>query len=1457
MDKSQSIDNTKKQNEDENSIIEEQKSNHKNSPIIEDSEKSQIKNNNISEVRLNLSNNSKNRNDENDNNKNNDNEGDNDALLLDIKDKEIIGLKNLYSNSIFKLYEGNYVELNNKDNNSIINNTNNKLKRNSNKTETPVFILQLKFLDFFSLNQKQQVISNIGLNNYNDSNKTNLAKLINQIHSNFLEYINQHKKPILMKLCLKKIGFILNELENKISFVYLKENFNHFSLEQFISDYSGNNSFMIVKCQILMNLLQAMRLMHSLGKKISLLSSGLIFYNYSAGFVFIDLSFDEYISMINKNLHIQILSNFGYLDIFALDQIDLSSSSENNNNDVKIYNKNYLKTDLLLFVCLINFLFSTKKVSKKREEIIPSSTFERIINELQKDFLSNNYKLTNFLSYLTEENIKIKELFFEHINLDLNSMTNVLDLIIDVEMLMDKEYETEFCIECTDIKLKSDNTNTAMSKSPYKGNKTPSRVNSPDKSKGILKNSARKEKKDDEEINETEREDNPSSPHKSKDISNSNINADSIKKENNPLTILVNEYLEKHKKRIKLDCFHICCKYCYYTHVCNKTISVEFNTKDNKASQEKEIKNKSDMIIKKLKDMPQIKPVNILEYFNREINPLIKSINEQHDYFIRILRMEEETVESLAEYLEFCLKQQVDYQNETLEKNVLCCKEQIVSVLNEIEKYKFNNIADNKFNIKAFEDKSRIDNGNFNNNYNNTNNKENNNNNNNLNNSNQLFNLNFNNDISDMSRVNNNNTNVSNNNINNNNNMTNNNNTISNLINDELRDKINETLKSKIDILLQEKDVCQLFSKKIDYSLEKSEELIKFIKKMKNELNSNKEMRSLLDEIENATKNYNSQFHLIIENDFKNCVESINVFDEFFTDYNDSGSNNNINKMRFYNKFTTQNFDSVYENYCCYVDYNRDNTNAVNLKIMFSVKKRSDIEKNNVNSNVKENNNGKLNPFNNNSYVNDERDNSFIEGSKREKEVSINIVNNNSNINNNNSNSVIKNNSNSLFYSSFNIPIIIDIRQISSTQMKRKVLNSIFNNKIETGNNLTSENNYNLKSDYLSKPQEAYWSPNQDSRQIYLNNKVIITGGLVQKKNEEEDINQLLNENSDKQMITTNKSYILLFNNQELEKVINKVIENSSNSNNNNNNKTNITKTLLLESISESIKIQEITPMNHQRDLHSFAKISDYEVIAISGFSTPTCETYNILENSWNNLPSLPECIYNSSCFVQNAIHCYVFFGIKGVENIENIKDRKKHLRVLNYSDTIYRLKIYNSGHNDKWEIVPYKYDASKVVFNFILPIIIPLNDGKTMLILGGKHISNEHIISNNSFNNNSNNRSNLDLDNSSEFVIDSSKKIFSFDTSSYKIRLETGLTLSNKSYFRNNLIWKNRFSGNGKNTNKDVILKDIRDNRRINNNRGDENEPRSNDKITDFTYCYDFAFISSTNEVVYICNKQ
>lgn len=524
-------------------------------------------------------------------------------------------ISNIFLNqntSIFKIYE------------AILNEDSSSPKE--------IYIVQLKFLDF--------------------SSKLNINTILNTIINSFpMDFILTHSS-------LQRIGFIQNINENNISLVYLKEGNTLFAFDSFLTEYSGTSSYETFKLQMIYDLFKSTSQMHRIGKKIGLINPSLLFFNKQTNsFSFVDFIFDELISYSEKANISQVLPYFGY---YSYDDIDLL---DNGYSEIsKEYKDNYFKTDNVLLITIMNFLFTSKKISKKKEEVGVIKSIDPLLNELQKEFLTMNHKLTNYLSYISD--YSIKSLIEDCVLLEYSKIKTSDYILQCLEKIIKKEITSEVCHDCQDLKYnkmkKNDERQTVFSEndSLKKDLSTITKLTSP-------------------------------SPN------NINIVYDYYNK----------KYIEKIGKRINCLCFHLLCKCCYDSHICEKIVNKSYfqvlDRKEENRIKVSKVKEKSETSIK-------LKTIKLISYFESEVEPYVNKINQSHTFLERLIRYEDEVINSIIDYINTNIDSIEDSERRLIEEQITKAKERLFLLLSQIELVKLNKIPSEKIDYKNIMEKSKI-----------------------------------------------------------------------------------------------------------------------------------------------------------------------------------------------------------------------------------------------------------------------------------------------------------------------------------------------------------------------------------------------------------------------------------------------------------------------------------------------------------------------------------------------------------------------------------------------------------------------------------------------------------------------------------------------------------------------------------------------------------------------------
>ena len=673
----------------------------------------------------------------------------------------------VYNSSIFKIYEAQLKEIENKI-----------------EVTRSIYIIQLKFLDY--------------------NNTKNFDKVINKI----IESYDQNFA--LTKTSLKRLGYILNEQESSISLVYFKDsNVILFNLESFLNEYSGGTYYSLFKLQMIYDLLVSCDYMHSLGKKIGLIHPSLLIFNkHTNSFAFVDFIYDELLCLADKANISQILPHFGYFSYEDIDLIDLGYSEL-----IKKYQDNYVKTDVLLIICLINFFFTTKKMTRKKEEIGVVRHIETLINELQKEFLCMNHKLTNFLSYNSD--YAVKTIIEEVMSLDYNNIKPIEFMINSIGKLLKKDYMTELCYSCQDVKYNKFRKSVINEdRSARDGRETDKSYNTSNgkitvEGKIISSNFKPLSGVKKHNTSDTEEVNGDIHVHYVQNttlIERSNIKYDCY-------DLFNTSYLEKFGKRIHNVCFHLLCKCCYDSHICDKInsklINLALERKEENKQKMLRIKDKSETTIK-------IKNIKLISYYQSEVEPYVSQVCQNHIYLERIVRYEEDIINALIDYINKNIESIEDKERNYIEAQIIQAKEKLMILLKQIEMIKLNSVPSEKLDVQTLIEKSRI-----------------------------IENINM---------------------------------TAIGLDNNTL----NETIKGKIEKLLEEKNFYNIAGESIDNSLKKYSERVSSINNYKEENNfKSKEFLILIKELSKYSINYKHELQTLFKNDFQQYIRQLEILFEF------------------------------------------------------------------------------------------------------------------------------------------------------------------------------------------------------------------------------------------------------------------------------------------------------------------------------------------------------------------------------------------------------------------------------------------------------------------------------------------------------------------------------------------------------------------------------------------------
>lgn len=346
------------------------------------------------------------------------------ANIIDIRSKTL-----LFSNDIFRLFEG-YIAIN--------------------KEDQAVYLIQLRFFDSSLITNKD------------------LEKQIEYLY----EDIDEFKSFTYDKLFLKRQGYFVKSEENLIYFAYLKENKSLLSETKLIEIRNSP----LASLQIIYDLGYLVKELHLKNRKMSLIHPNLLFLNdVSNNIHYLDFIFDTIIDKVKKSDNFQISNFFGFFDMDfaeALEKNDtefLSTSNTNLsninymaptvNNNNKEQSKVFFKSDIVMLCCLTVWLFSFEKdiqyekENKKNIKIekIIYPTFEKVVYDLQKDYLLENKLFSNFLANVSD--VKIKNFILNCLNIDYRLIRDVHFFMSEVELLIQRILNDRYCVYCLDTKL--------------------------------------------------------------------------------------------------------------------------------------------------------------------------------------------------------------------------------------------------------------------------------------------------------------------------------------------------------------------------------------------------------------------------------------------------------------------------------------------------------------------------------------------------------------------------------------------------------------------------------------------------------------------------------------------------------------------------------------------------------------------------------------------------------------------------------------------------------------------------------------------------------------------------------------------------------------------------------------------------------------------------------------------
>jgi hypothetical protein len=283
------------------------------------------------------------------------------------------------------------------------------------KDNKPVIITTIKFLD---------IISNI-----EEFHKRMVNNKINE--DKFLDRSIASRKTVQ----LKKLGYYFNNAENYLSYIYYKEDFTIINLEElFLSIKCEDRK--IVKLQLFHDIIKTMKIYHRFNKRYSIIHP-MMFVLCDRGFSLMDLFLDDIIQTVDRFKNFQLCSFFGYFEMDKISEIDEFDKIEKN----RTY-ENYYNTDIILCVLNLAFLFSPQN----KNIFGDSNLYEKLVHDLQKDYLTKNASFNNFLLNVKDE--KIKKFISKHLFLNIKDFSKIEDFLGDFEKMLIEEYDLFFCFDC-------------------------------------------------------------------------------------------------------------------------------------------------------------------------------------------------------------------------------------------------------------------------------------------------------------------------------------------------------------------------------------------------------------------------------------------------------------------------------------------------------------------------------------------------------------------------------------------------------------------------------------------------------------------------------------------------------------------------------------------------------------------------------------------------------------------------------------------------------------------------------------------------------------------------------------------------------------------------------------------------------------------------------------------------
>ena len=267
-----------------------------------------------------------------------------------------------------------------------------------NKVENEVFMLKPKFIDTLSYNEK--ILDEIELEKF------------------------QH---------LQRREFIYDKNEKSLFIVYNKQNFRNFNFEDFLEKHKKSN-LKILKLAIFRDLCEQVQQLHQKSRKLCLIHPALIVQDSESGnYSFAETSLDLFLQNFQIEENFQIGNALGYFSLEQIPTIETDSYS--------------LKTDIVLLSILLVYFFSTKTGHSENEDERLTFSFEKIMYEIQRDFLIQNNTFSNCLNHVKYEK-SIFKFLQNQINLDYKLVASLEDFISSFDKLLNEEIKLELCNEC-------------------------------------------------------------------------------------------------------------------------------------------------------------------------------------------------------------------------------------------------------------------------------------------------------------------------------------------------------------------------------------------------------------------------------------------------------------------------------------------------------------------------------------------------------------------------------------------------------------------------------------------------------------------------------------------------------------------------------------------------------------------------------------------------------------------------------------------------------------------------------------------------------------------------------------------------------------------------------------------------------------------------------------------------